>query len=276
MFEPRASQPIAVVFPPAGVFVLESRHGRPFRMADTAHDFLKVVCVFSGEGRLVRGALREPLRPGDVALVPAGCRHRIEDVRPLSLYAVCVRRDVLAASKASAGGLGNYRLFRSSPGVGEVRGLIRELLHEQTLQRPGGEALILGQTWQLLGRLLRAAAGRSGPAERTEGPRLARVRVAAHARELERRFFEPLRIDAEAARLGLSRRRFTQLFREETGGSWLATVRGHRLAHARRLLRDTGRSVASICFECGFEDLSNFYRAFRAAEHASPDAWRQA
>lgn len=276
VFEPRASQPIEVVFPATGVFVLESRHGRPFRMPDTVHDFLKVVCVFSGEGRLVRGPARDPLRPGDVALVPAGCRHRIEDVRPLSLYAVCVRPEVLAGSAASAGGLGNYRLFRSSPGIGEVRGLIRALLHEQTLRRPGGEALILGLTWQLLGRLLRAAgAGGRRATERVAGPQLARVRMAAYARDLERRFFEPLRIDAEAARLGLSRRRFTQLFREEAGDSWLNAVRAHRLAHARRLLRDTGRSVASICFECGFEDLSNFYRAFRAAEQASPDAWRR-
>ena len=275
MFEPRASQPIKVVFPPAGVFVLESRHGRPFRMVDTVHDFLKVVCVFSGEGRMVRGPRRDPLRAGDVVLVPAGCRHRIEDVRPLSLYAVCVRQEVVAAAKPSDGGLGNYRVFKSSPGGSELRGLIRELLHEQTLQRPGSEALMLGLTWQLLGRLLRTAAGPSAAVERMEGPQLTRVRMAAYARELERRFFEPLRIDAEAARLGLGRRRFTQLFREETGKSWLEAVRAHRLEHARRLLRDTGRSVGSICFECGFEDLSNFYRAFRAAERASPDAWRR-
>ncbi|MDB6115865.1 MAG: AraC family transcriptional regulator, partial [Lacunisphaera sp.] len=276
MFEPRANRPIEVVFPHTWVFVLESRHGKPFRMPDTAHDFLKVICVVSGEGRLVRGGSRDPLQAGDVALVPSGCRHRIEDVRPLSLYAVCIRPDILAASPSSAGGLGKYRLFHLSLGNGEVRELIRELLHEQTLERPGGDALVLGLTWQLLGRLLRAAGerGRAGGVARSPAksaaPRaqVARVRVAAYVRELERRFFEPLAIDAEAGRLGLGRRRFTQLFREEAGDSWLNTLRAHRLAHARRLLRDTGRSVASICFECGFEDLSNFYRAFRAAEGA--------
>lgn len=274
MFEPLASKPIEVTFPSNGVFVLESRHGRPFRMPDTVHDFLKVLCVTSGEGRLVRGAAFEALRMGDVVLVPAGCRHRIEDVRPLSLYAVCVRSDVLASAASSAGGLGNYRMFRASPVTADVRRLIRELLHEQTLQRAGGDALMLGLAWQLLGRLLRAAATARGAA-RGESQQLARARVAAYARELERRFFEPLRIDPEAARLGLSRRRFTQLFREEAGESWLSAVRAHRLAHAKWLLRNTGRSVASIGFECGFEDLSNFYRAFRATESASPDAWRR-
>jgi AraC family L-rhamnose operon regulatory protein RhaS len=72
----------------------------------------------------------------------------------------------------------------------------------------------------------------------------------------------------------LSRRRFTQLFRQITGESWLEHLQRQRLAHARRLLRETRRSVASIGYECGFEDLTTFYRAFKAVEHTSPLAWR--
>ncbi|MBC7368000.1 MAG: hypothetical protein H7343_14505, partial [Undibacterium sp.] len=64
MFEPLARKPIAVTFAAAGVFVLESRHDRAFRMEDTAHDFLKVLLVVAGEGALVRGEKREALGPG--------------------------------------------------------------------------------------------------------------------------------------------------------------------------------------------------------------------
>ena len=121
--------------------------------------------------------------------------------------------------------------------------------------------------------VLRGASGRKAEAPAVAG--LARTRVAAYVRELERTFFEERQIDGAAARLGLSRRRFTTLFREIAGDTWFNTVRAHRLAHARRLLRETGRSVTSICYECGFEDVSSFYRAFRTAERASPDAWRK-
>lgn len=279
VFEPLAKKPIDVVFPAAGIFVLESRHDRMFRMADTTHDFLKVLYVFSGEGRLVRGRESAGLRPGDIVLVPAGCVHRIEDVRPLSLYAVCVQARVLAAQPGSARELGDFRVYRQAHWAGEVRGLIRQLLHEQTLRRPGSEAMSLGLAWQLLGRLLRGAGARrrTSPAEAAPlaTAQLASARVAAYARELERTFFEARSIDEAAAQLGLSRRRFTQLFRAAAGDSWLNTVRALRLAHARRLLAETGRSVASICYECGFEDLSNFYRVFRTAEGTSPDAWRK-
>ena len=273
MFEPRARKPIAVTFAAAGVFVLESRHDRAFRMEDTEHGFLKVVVVSAGAGVLACGARREELEPGTVALVPAGCRHRIEDVRPLSLYAVCVELRMLAALPASGRGLGQVKVFRQATWAADARGLIRQMLHEQTLRRAGGDARLLGLAWQLLGLVLRGAGGRAAEMPATAG--LAKTRVAAYVRDLERTFFEERRIDAAAARLGLSRRRFTTLFREVAGDTWFNTVRALRLAHARRLLRETGRSVTSICYECGFEDVSNFYRAFRAAERTSPDAWRR-
>jgi AraC family L-rhamnose operon regulatory protein RhaS len=273
MFEPLARKPIAVRFGAAGVFVLESRHDGSFRMEDTAHDFLKVLLVLAGEGALVRGGRREALEPGVVAWVPAGCRHRIEDARPLSLYAVCVQAQVLAVLPASLREPGGARVYSHVTWAADVRGIFRQMLHEQTLRRAGGEALLLGLAWQLLGLVLRGASGRKAEAPAVAG--LARTRVAAYVRELERTFFEERQIDGAAARLGLSRRRFTTLFREIAGDTWFNTVRAHRLAHARRLLRETGRSVTSICYECGFEDVSSFYRAFRTAERASPDAWRK-
>ena len=83
-------------------------------------------------------------------------------------------------------------------------------------------------------------------------------------------------LDAAASSLGLSRRRFTQLFREITGTSWLAHVRGLRIDHAKKLLESTDRTVLSVAFECGFEDLSTFYRAFKRETDESPNKWRQA
>jgi len=276
MFEPHARKPIAVSFAAAGIFVLESRHDRAFRMEDTAHDFPKLLLVLAGTGSLVHGTKREPLGPGALAWMPAGCRHRIEDEAPISLYALCVEARVLASLPGSERGLRGVRVFPQAAWAADARGVFRQMLHEQTARRAGGEALLLGFAFQLLGLILRAASGR-GAAHRIEpaGPGLAKSRVEAYARELERTFFEERQIDGAAARLGLSRRRFTTLFREAAGDTWFNTVRALRLAHARRLLRETGRSVTSICYECGFEDVSNFYRAFRAVEKASPDAWRR-
>ena len=276
MFEPLARRPIDVTFNAAGVFVLESRHDRAFRMDDTAHAFVKVLLVVAGAGVLVDGPRREVLETGAVVLVPAGCRHRIEDTRPMSLYAVCVEARVLGVLPASAQGLGSVQVFGHATWAMDARALIRQMLHEQTLRRAGGEALLLGLAWQLMGRVLRGmGAKKGGRAAAQPAGSLAKARVAGYAQGLEQTFFEERHIDGAAERLGLSRRRFTTLFKQVSGDTWFNTVRALRLAHARRLLRETGRSVTSICYECGFEDVSNFYRAFRAVERASPDAWRR-
>ena len=276
MFDPRALRPISVTFPAAGVFMLESHHTRGFRMEPVRHDYLKVIQPFAGAGWLVRGAIREPLRPGDVVLVPAGERHHLEDdgTRPLSLYALCVAARILSLP-AEHSGLESFRRFPAPVWSGEFRGLLRHLLHEQTLPRPGSDLMMLGLAWQALGHVARAASGRAATRSEVAG-QPARARVTAYAQELARTFYHRQSVDDAATALGLSRRHFTQLFREIAGQSWLTVLQGHRLSHARRLLRESDRSVTSIGFECGFEDITTFYRAFKAVEGTSPLAWRKA
>ena len=277
MFDPRALQPIHVVFPPCGIFVLESHHTRGFRMPPVRHDFLKLIQPFAGAGWLVREGTRVPLRPGDVVVVPIGERHHIEDdgARPLSLYALCVAAHVGAATPFLASFPKAFRHFPVPVWTAELRGLIRHLLHEQTLDRPGSDLMSVGLAWQALGHIARAASSRV-PAriERVDQP--ARTRVAAYAEELKRTFYHRQTVNDAAAAQGMSRRHFTQLFREITGQSWLTMMQQHRLTHARRLLRDSDRSVTSIGYECGFDDITTFYRAFKSAEGISPLAWRNA
>ncbi|MBI2513156.1 MAG: AraC family transcriptional regulator [Opitutae bacterium] len=275
MFDPRARRPIAVQFPACGVFVLESHHARGFRMEPARHPFMKIVQPFSGAGWLVRGGARVPLRGGGVVLVPAGERHHIEDdgLRPLSLYALCLAPRSFSSLPTS---LARFRHFPAPAWNGELRGIVRHLLHEQTLARVGAELLITGFAWQALGLVARAAAGRAPEPRHAAADQPARARVAAYAAELARRFYDRQSVDSAAATLGLSRRHFTQLFREATGESWLAVIQRHRLEHAKRLLRETNRSVTSIAYECGFDEITTFYRAFKAAERTSPLAWRNA
>ncbi len=274
MFDPHARQPIDVRFPSCGVFVLESHHARGFRMEPVQHAFMKLIHPFSGAGWLVRPGAKVPLRPGDLVVVPAGARHHIEDdgARPLSLYALCLAPRVFSPLPVS---LAQFRHFPSPAWSAEMRGLFRHLLHEQTLGRAGADLMIAGLAWQALGHVARAAGGRTPtPSEHADHP--ARARVAAYATDLARTFYHRQTVNDAAQALGLSRRHFTQLFRETTGESWLESLHRHRLAHARRLLRETGRSITSIGYECGFEDLTTFYRAFKAAEQTSPLAWRSA
>ncbi|WP_136082395.1 helix-turn-helix domain-containing protein [Pontiella desulfatans] len=70
-------------------------------------------------------------------------------------------------------------------------------------------------------------------------------------------------------------RRFSQLFRHVNGTSWLNHLRALRIEHACRLLKKSDHSPTAIAYECGFSDLSNFYRAFKKKTGLAPLEYRE-
>jgi AraC-like DNA-binding protein len=271
---PRRS-PVAVCLPPHGVYVWETQHDHGFRMDTEAHDFAEIFYVLDGSGSFEIDGRGHRCGPGDVVLVPPGAQHRIEDGGvPLTLYGIGVSADLLANDpeilrRARAGVVPGSRALG-----GRVRAGIRRILYEQTDTNPAARTLIVGLTLQLAAALARVAAG-PDPARAAHPADANRRAVERFLAELAHRFYEPVAIDRVAADLGLSRRSFTRLFRVAAGCSYADYVERVRIEYACRLLRETNRGIAPIAFECGYEELSSFYRAFKRQTRRSPRRWRE-
>ena len=280
LFAARAKRPVTEIFAPWGICVLESHHAKGFQMPDTAHPFLKIMFVLDGAGAIV-AARPTPVRKGDVVVVPAGYRHRIEDdpQAALALIVLCTKMDVLKHASDLLPVLSKFRVLRSPALTLETRRALRQLFFEQSLNRNACASMMIGVVLQLLAALSRAQHprrnSRDGAADNTGAKGAPELRVIGYVKDLERNFCDYEKIDNVAERLGMSRRYFTRLFRKTTGTSWLNYIRNLRLKHAQQLLRATDRSIATIAFECGFEDLSSFYRAFKSATGTSPQRWRE-
>jgi len=63
---------------------------------------------------------------------------------------------------------------------------------------------------------------------------------------------------------------FCRYFKEKTGKSLSEYVNNMRLRYACRLLLEGKLSVSQICFECGFNNLSNFNRTFKKQTTYTP------
>lgn len=289
---PRATQPtrepVEHVFPAFGVDVFESHHASGWHMPEATHDFLKIVLVHDGDGQLETRDAGELVTAdcarGDAIVVPAGQTHRIVDSEdaPLSLYVVSIRPSVLEAAAFEPAIMPSGVVRLEHHAAERIERGMRRLLFEQTLDGPITGAQMTALALRLVVDLARittlSVPGESngnGVSAQTRGSDSA-TRMRAYVEDLSENFFEATNLDAAASTLGLSRRRFTQLFREVTGTSWLAYVRKLRIDHAKKLLESTDRTVLSVAFECGFEDLSTFYRAFKRETDESPNKWRQA
>jgi AraC family L-rhamnose operon regulatory protein RhaS len=271
--ETAAHRPLEAILPAHGVSVLESHHARDFQMVSARHDFFQLLYVLRGEGTLHCQPRDFSLESGDVALLPPAEAHAVEDSRsaPLSIYAVNLAPHFLSGDLARF--TEKPRRLRHDSLPVALPDLLRRLLLEQTLQKVGFEAMMHGFALQLLVSLLRA---QNSTVPDVETSALAsKTRIYSYLQELERTFYRAQTIDSAAASLGLSRRRFTMLFREVAGDSWLSHLRKLRIQHAQRLLQESNRTVLAIAFECGFEDVSSFYRAFKSVTGHSPDGWRK-
>lgn len=267
--KPRSS-PVSVLLPPHGVYVWETQHDHGFRMDPESHPFAEIFYVLDGSGSFDIAGSPAACAAGDVVIIPPGVRHAIADgPEPLTLYGIGVSADLLARDPEAELRAG---VVTARPVATKVRDGVRKLLYEQTDTRPGHRALMAGQTLQLIALLARAPAPRPASEAQSDANRRAVERFVA---ELAHRFYEPIRLDRVAADLALSRRSFTRLFREAAGCSYADYVEKTRVEYACRLLRGTSRGIAAIAFECGYEDLSAFYRAFKRHTRVPPGRWRE-
>lgn len=235
------------------------------------HRFLKVVYVLAGSGGLRIEDREYAYEAGDLLVVPAGNRNRLEDdpEAPASVYVLCLSRRLLAFDSAIESRLKPGRLPRSVALAKRAEQRLRRLLFQQARGGENAPIEMVAEALGLMSMLLESASTES------VSEASARDEVQRYVHGLNSRFFEATTLDAAAEQLGLSRRRFTQLFREVAGETWLDAVRRRAVEHAAWLLAESDASIASVAFECGFQDLSTFYRRFKAVHGCAPAEWRR-
>jgi len=78
-----------------------------------------------------------------------------------------------------------------------------------------------------------------------------------------------------AARIGMTTVAFCRYFKEKTGKGFIFFVNEMRIGYACKLLIENHLSISQICFECGFNNLSNFNRMFKRQTGHTPGEYQQ-
>ncbi len=67
---------------------------------------------------------------------------------------------------------------------------------------------------------------------------------------------------------------FSRFFHQRTGRTLSDYIIDVRLGRAARMLADTTMTIAEICYDCGFNNISNFNRIFKKKRGCSPTEFR--
>ncbi len=102
-----------------------------------------------------------------------------------------------------------------------------------------------------------------------ESRRVSKVKdyISAH-------YAEELRLEDLSALVGMAPSAFSRFFKQHTTRTLSDYIIDIRLGNAARLLVDTTTSISEICYACGFNNLSNFNRIFKARRGYTPRDFR--
>lgn len=270
----RTSRPVTEDLPDFGVLVFESHHDADFFMSFRTHPFVKFIYVLDGRGALETQVESKSFQTGDLIVIPPKLRHRIEDdaEHPSSLYVACVSLRLLSFDPELAARF-RFAVLPDPHLSTRVASVMRRMVYRQQSGEDSMGLSMVSDALRCIEVLVEPKSNQRRKVVRGQSPDEAAMRN--YVGHLESHFFEAKSIDEGAAELGMSRRHFTKLFSQVTGETWLNFIRSRAIGHAKHRLATSRIPIASVAFECGFQDLTTFYRQFKRHAGVSPAKYRR-
>jgi AraC-like DNA-binding protein len=103
----------------------------------------------------------------------------------------------------------------------------------------------------------------------------AEPRMAKIYKFTTRNYNRKINLEEVASEAGMSVTAFCRFFRQKSGKTFAQFVNEQRISYACKLLKHGNQTIADICNEAGFNNLSNFNRQFKNLIGKSPSEYRK-
>ena len=257
-------------------------------------DFYSVAITLRGTATQVSNDSRCEASRGDVYVVPLGCRYGSLNAENYLSYSAIFTMNLLDAVTSSemravpgfypffltgamsVSGASGGRLLHLGPAEFEgVERLCASMHAEYLRDTPDGRLMARLRFLELLVTLARIYASRTAGRQVSAGnePRHGST-ISAAVSFLDEHFRENVHIGAVAASCFLSTHAFGKYFLDQVGQTPREYLTYLRIEHAKRLLLNTGHSVAEVGWQSGYQDPAYFVRAFRQATGMPPGQYR--
>ncbi len=88
-------------------------------------------------------------------------------------------------------------------------------------------------------------------------------------------FHDEISLGEASKTIGMTTNAFCKYFKKITRKTFMETVIDYRINFATQQLVETDKSIADVCFESGFRDISHFYKMFYLRMELSPFNYRK-
>ena len=87
-------------------------------------------------------------------------------------------------------------------------------------------------------------------------------------------FMESIALEDISDQVFMTPQSFCRFFKKSTQKTFTNFLNEYRINHATKLLSETDVDIKTICYESGFNNLSNFFRNFKKITQLTPNAYR--
>lgn len=152
----------------------------------------------------------------------------------------------------------------------EIGRIIQEIGEEWANKEAGYRLFIKSDVLRILTLLLRYYQKDVSSGELLKEKKAAMKRLEEVFRRIEADYSEKLTLEDMAKSVYMSPNYFSSYFRRIVGKSFSEYLSEFRIRKVEEQLEKTGRSVTEIAMECGFRNMSNFYRQYKKATGSKP------
>ncbi|MBQ8201058.1 MAG: helix-turn-helix transcriptional regulator [Clostridia bacterium] len=245
------------------------------------HSAVEVVLPQTGECVYTVDGEEYYVQPGEVMMIPAGCKHALRmgenSSRDLLLYemnGVFTLKEFGAFRQLMAKPL---YLTAAHPNCEQAHAILTELTQ---IYRAGGllrnlhcYALLL-ELYAILGEqylVTSASPAEMNALHRQLSGEDAFNRALDYVNE---NYMDDVTLDSLAAYAGFSRYTLSRMFRQHTGATFTQYLNKRRVTMAAELLAGTKMPVTQVALQCGFNSIATFNRVFRDVKGCTPTQYR--
>ncbi len=260
----------------------------PRQMERHHHAFLELSCVVRGTGTYQVNHAEYDMRPGDIFLFAPTDHHNLS-LGQETLEHIVIHMDPLFIWNAMGNDMDfrllmmffqraadfHCRLDRHNPAGAQLARLFSEIWQECQEQRDCYELMVKVKLQTILATIVRsyecidlsknAAALRSGDLESMN-------KVLTY---IEEHLDGEIRLADLAAIAHVSTSYFSTLFKQCYGLPPVEYVVGQRIRRAIEYIRTTDMNLTDIATACGFNNSTNFYKAFHRVTGSTPASYRK-
>lgn len=262
----------------------------PFSSAATAHihDAIEILYVVSGSYTVYTDDDEYEIFAGDVILFRSNVMHHIFTGahETNSYYVLKIRTDLIRdLAPAELGGvyLLNFAFKRKdtkcvwtkeeADNIKEIRQGFSSLEREFSSKNKYSDIAIKLAAGNILLGLLRTGAdvGEQNLPDTTDRTAYCIYKAMTY---INHNYKEDITEADVCSAVGMSYSYFSRTFKMITGKSFKQYLNATRINQAEKLLATTDKSVSTICFECGYNDVSYFIKVYKAHKQTAPGSFR--